>query len=439
MYPRIFELPGRTKTHDGRASRRTEAAGTSSEVPTKRHIAKAAARPKAALRRLRPLAIAVTLRRNRRLRRSGPPQSRDAALAEAVAWLYRSQDAGPEDGSRCFRLGTGWSACYPEVTGYNLYTLFDHSARTGSRESFHRAVRMADWLLTRQMPNGAYQGGYVDQPAEPLVFNTAQVLQGLVRAARETGRDDYLQAARRAADWLVSVQDSDGAWRRHCYLGVFRVTDTRIAFPLAEAWKATGVARYREAAERSLDLVCRLQTGSGWFPQCDNSLQDVDRPNTHTLAYTVEGLLESARILDDARFFDAGRRAADAMLRRFEIDGKLRGRYDSSWRPKVDWVCLTGCAQMSGNWCGLFERTEDPIYLNAALKMNDFLCACQDVSTTHPGVRGAISGSDPLSGGYQPDAFPSWATKYFCDALIAEAKALERSAEDRTADGSRPA
>ena len=82
---------------------------------------------------------------------------------------------------------------------------------------------------------------------------------------------------------------------------------------------------------------------------------------------------------------------------------------------------------MSRNWLGLYLHNRNPIYLNAALKMNDYLCSCQDVSASNPGIRGAISGSDPLGGGYQPYAFPSWATKYFCDALIAERKALPPS------------
>jgi Prenyltransferase and squalene oxidase repeat len=375
---------------------------------------------------LRPAALAISMRR-RRSRRPPDGWSRETALEEAISWLYRSQDAGEEDGSRCFRLAGGWSACYPEVTGYNLYTLLDHHALTGAPESRARAIRMADWLLTRQLEQGAYQSGYVDRPAKPVVFNTAQVLQGLVRAAQETSREAYFAAARRAADWLVASQDPDGAWRRNCYLDVFRVTDTRIAFPLAEAWKATGDPRYRDAAERSLDLVGRLQQSNGWFPQCDNSLDLVDQPNTHTLAYTAEGLLESGYIFEEPRFIASGQLAADAMLRRFEIDGRLRGRYDSRWRPTVDWACLTGCAQMASNWLRLYQRNRNPVYLNAALKMNDYLSSCQDVGSTNPGIRGAISGSDPIGGGYQAHAFPSWATKYFCDALIAERLALSAS------------
>jgi len=136
------------------------------------------------------------------------------------------------------------------------------------------------------------------------------------------------------------------------------------------------------------------------------------------------GLLEAGYLLQDKRVIAAGRRTADAMLRRFEIDRVLHRRYNRRWRATVRWSCLTGCAQSSENWLGLYRHTGSPWYLNAALKMNDYLVACQDVTSGHPGVRGAMAGSEPFGGGYQGYAFPSWATKYFCDALISEREAL---------------
>ena len=373
----------------------------------------------------RPGFVRYTLARRWSKWRGPESHDRATALEEAIRWLYRSLDAGPQAGSRCYRIAGGWSACYPEVTGYNLDTLFDHHRAAGVTESRERAIRAAEWELTVQLDNGAFQGGYVDRPAVPVVFNTGQVLQGLVRAFRETGDERFRRAGERAADWLLESQDVDGAWRRNCYYGVFRTTDTRVAYPLLQAWQAYGVTAYRDAAIRSLRHVVAVQAENGWFPNCDNSLDLVDQPNTHTLAYTVEGLLESAYIINDEQILAAGRKAADAMLRRFEIDGVLRGRYDARWRPTVRWACLTGCAQTAENWLGLHRRTGHPSYLNAALKMNDYLVSRQDVQTREPGIRGAIPGSDPIGGAYQAFTYPSWATKYFADSLLAERRALE--------------
>jgi hypothetical protein len=352
--------------------------------------------------------------------------NRVAALKEAIDWMYCSIDAGNENGSRCFSLATGWSKCYPEVTGYNLYTLFDHYHFAQCYESFDRAIKMADWELTIQLPNGSFQGGYIDQQPKPIVFNTGQVLQGIIRAYQESGEEKYLIAAKKAADWLVEVQDEDGAWRRYCYLNVPRVTDSRIAYPLAETGKISGNTQYQDAAYRSLDYVVKRQADNGWFPDCDNSIKYVDQPNTHTLVYTVEGLLYGGILLNENRFIRAAQLTADKMLRRFEIDKKLYGRYNSNWKATVKWTCLTGCAQISLVWSKLFEITNNAWYLNAALKMNDYLCKNQNIVSSVRGIRGGIPGSDPIIGKYQPFTFPSWATKYFCDALIQESKVLKK-------------
>lgn len=170
--------------------------------------------------------------------------------------------------------------------------------------------------------------------------------------------------------------------------------------------------------------VVSVQQENGWFPQCDNSLALIDQPNTHTLAYTAKGLVECGIILNDKSALDAGQRCADAMLRRFEVDKVLYGRFDCRWKPTVKWVCLTGCAQVSKIWFMLYLNNGNPAYLNAGLKINDYLSTCQDVTTAHQGIRGAIGGSEPLGGQYQPYAFPSWATKFYCDALIIERRVL---------------
>jgi len=50
------------------------------------------------------------------------------------------------------------------------------------------------WLLSLQMATGAFPGGLHGSEARPSVFNTGQILQGLVRAHMETKRPEILQA-----------------------------------------------------------------------------------------------------------------------------------------------------------------------------------------------------------------------------------------------------
>ena len=54
------------------------------------------------------------------------------------------------------------------------------------------------WLLSLQMSTGAFPGGLYGgshTEPQPSVFNTGQILQGLVRAHIETNRPEILQAA----------------------------------------------------------------------------------------------------------------------------------------------------------------------------------------------------------------------------------------------------
>jgi hypothetical protein len=80
------------------------------------------------------------------------------------------------------------------------------------------ALDIADWELRIQLPNGAIPGGTVAQSHGPVVFNTGQVILGWCSAYSISAQCKYLEAAMRAADFIVDMQDLDGAWRRSAHL-----------------------------------------------------------------------------------------------------------------------------------------------------------------------------------------------------------------------------
>jgi hypothetical protein len=79
----------------------------------------------------------------------------------------------------------------------------------------------------------------------------------------------------------------------------------------------------------------------------------------------------------------------------------------------------------------VYESTGDYRYLNAALKMNDFLKRLQ-YDCRFKEIDGALPGSHPVWGDYFPYQVNSWGVKYYADALIKEyqlkAKLLEETA-----------
>lgn len=350
-------------------------------------------------------------------------------LRAAMEWLCRAQDATGGGGvSRCYSLlyrrsegRRGWMSAYPETTGYIIPTFYDYARHTGDPSYGERARSMAHWESDLHMDSGAVMGGVQGFPPTPAVFNTGQVLFGWARAYRETGEERFLASARRAADFLVEAQDADGAWRRHgskYALPGIHLYDARTAWGLAEAAAVTRDSRHRDAAARSLEYVCSRQAANGWFPEC--CLDDPSRPLLHTIAYTMEGLLEGGVLLQDDRFIAAARRPAEALRERQRADGSLSGRFDAAWKPAAPWSCLTGDAQTATVWLRLDRIAGKRAFGDAAARLIRYLRTTQDLDAEDPGIRGGIAGSYPRSGGYGPFEFLNWAAKFFADALRLE-------------------
>jgi hypothetical protein len=360
---------------------------------------------------------------------------RHEARQRLLGWLCRAQDVCGGGGvAGWYALAGGWSAAYPETTGYIIPTVLEAASRTGSLADLTRARRMAEWEVTVQLPEGGWQGGLVTDPPVPIVFNTGQVLQGLLAAHAAFNDPAFAAAAERGAGWLLSVQDPDGAWRRHDYQDTPHAYATRVAWPLAVLAEQTGDRRLRQAAVRNLDWTLGQQAPDGWFA-CSGFAPE-EAAFTHTIAYTLEGLIEAAAVLGDERYHQAAQRAAEALLLTFERRRRLAGTYGPGWTGDFRFACVTGEAQMGRVWARLFDLTGDARYLNAALKITDQVLARIAWGSRHPGIQAGVPGSAPLWGPYMRFRFPSWAVKFTLDALLAEERSLGRLV--RAGEAARP-
>lgn len=370
---------------------------------------------------------------------SMPRREADAAadpLRDAIAWICRAQDASGDGGvARSYSLvyhpyfkRRGWTASYPETTGYIIPTVFDYARETGRDELFERAVRMANWECDVQMPSGAVQGGTVDEPPTPAIFNTGQVVFGWVRAYEETHNERFLAAAIRAGDFLLAAQDPDGAWRKslshYASSAMSSYTyNTRTAWALVVLGQATMNTAYIDAAKRNIDFALTEQTPTGWFR--NNCLYDPRHPLLHTIAYSVRGILETGIALSNASYVAAARRAADALLAKQDASGSLPARFDDQWNAAAPYSCLTGNAQTAIIWSRLHQVTGDPKYLAGVKRANRFLGTVQWRGTGNPGLDGGISGSYPLHGKYGQFEVLNWAVKFFADSLMLERRAAK--------------
>jgi Beta-L-arabinofuranosidase, GH127 len=354
-------------------------------------------------------------------------------LDATIGWLCRAQDIGGDRGvATAYSFRDGWMASYPETTGYIVETFYDYAELSEDDAFARRAVEMADWLVSIQLEDGAFQAGPVDKAPVPSVFNSGQILLGLVRAQRVSGAGRFLDSARRVGDWLVSVQDADGAWRRFAYRDTPHVYYTRVAWALCELYAITDERRYREAAERQLSWALARQNENGWFH--DNSFDLGADPFTHTIVYAAEGLFGAGRVLGRAEYVAAADRVAAPLARRFEIHKFLPGHLDENWQSDAGYTCLTGDAQLAGLLIDLYTAGEaDERYLNTALKLNEYVKSTQRLEGVPDFALGGVKGSDPVWGDYLAYSYPNWAAKFFADALLREERAVRRLAAARVA------
>src|SRR5690242_20075632 len=371
--------------------------------------------------RLPPLAKAERALDSRAPMREDP--GIDVAVSLASAWLCRAQDCSVSmDGgvARHFSLVSGWSESYPEVTGYIVPTMLRVAAHRGDPTLRERARRMLDWLVSIQLPDGAFQASTIGaRPVIPTIFNTGQILIGLAAGAGEWG-EQYLAPMHRAARWLVDAQDADGCWRR--FASPFATPGektyyTHVAWGLLEAARVDPDTPYADAALANIRWTIRQMRPNGWLDHC--CVRDTTAPLTHTVGYALRGMLEAYRFARDPEFLTSCRLTADGTLTALRADGFLPGSLDANWRGTVKWSCLTGSVQIAICWLMLYELTGEERYRQAARAVNQFVRRTMHVEGD-PDARGGIKGSLPVSGDYGKFEYLSWACKFFIDANLLE-------------------
>lgn len=345
-------------------------------------------------------------------------------IDKGVKWILVHQDFQPDGGvtSRVtfsmWRLIVGTS--YPEVTGYIIPTLFNYASIFGSSQAFDAAVKAADFELPLQHLAGYFPGGAVGSLPHPSVFNSSQIVHGLVRAYKETNDIKYIESATKACHWICSVQDGDGAWGKFNYLGMKRVYDAKVCEALLETGNVIGSNDFLTSVNRNLDFVLRHQKDNGWFFNCDNSYKKNNAPLTHTIGYTIQGLLACYFLTLREDLLLAATKTLNVLMHRFELDKKLLpGRLFSNWKAASASSCVTGDAQISLCWMDMYRITEDFRYLNAALKMNDLLKKIQ-YNCSFKEIDGSLPASYPFWGDYGQCSVNSWGVKFYIDALIQE-------------------
>lgn len=345
------------------------------------------------------------------------------SLRRTIDWLLDTTKHGKGGSCACWTPVLGWSAPYPETTGYLIPTLISYGEQYGHNQSLVTARALGDWLLSIQHVDGYWYGGThpAASNAAPSVFNTAQILKGLMALHSYTGEERWLVAATQGASWLASGVDDAGQWHIGNYsLGFNPSYYTQVAWPMLEVWNVTRDSNVLQAAKRVLDAILARQKSNGviagWgFSQGKAAF-------THTIAYTLRGALESARLLDDWGTYGVPVvKPLEVLRAKAEMSGgRLAGAFSEEWQPTSWYTCLTGIAQLAICYLILEERENELRLVNTAAKLVDCVCSSQRslLQRALPSLNGAVAGSSPVWGRYMFLRYPNWAAKYHSDALM---------------------
>ena len=280
---------------------------------------------------------------------------------------------------------------YPEVTGYYIPTLL----KWGERKL---ALSYAKFLCGIQKKDGSW---YDSQDMEPYIFDTAQILKGLI-SIREIFPevDEHIIAG---CDWMLTCMTEEGrlvtpskdAWgtdESFCseLIHIYCLT------PLRDAGRAFNRVDYIDASNKILDYYLNTKM---------EQIRDFSLLS-HFYAYVMEGLYDLGKV-------ELCRDCMENLEKYQNAKGGIPGLKD------VSWVCSTGMFQLALVWYKLGE-------LEKGNRIFYYACAQQNKT-------GGWYGSYPTSvmnrfykGRQKAHYFESeeisWANKYFLDALALKEK-----------------
>src|SRR5258708_5950091 len=121
-------------------------------------------------------------------------------LGAAIDWLCLAQavrDDEPDAGgvSAGWNFEDGWLQSYPETSGYIIETFLAAAGLLERPDLVARADRIINWLLSIQHEDGAFPGHFGEPGSRPVIFNTGQIMHGMIAGYVQLGRKECLEAA----------------------------------------------------------------------------------------------------------------------------------------------------------------------------------------------------------------------------------------------------
>ena len=303
---------------------------------------------------------------------------------KAISWIEANTIV--EKTGKSIINNTNCHKGYPEVTGYYIPTLI----RWGYREL---AIDYAKWLISIQHDDGSWYDTFAQMP---YVFDTAQILKGLLAAYSIWPDENVKNAIIKGAMWLAGNIQHDGR---------FKAADESIwKMPKAysELIHLYCLSPIREVGIQfsKPELLKMVDLSIDYYKQ--NHMEEILHFDllSHFYAYVMEALVDLGEL-------ELAKIAMNNIANFQTEDGAVPGYND------VHWVCSTGLFQLALTWfrVGDIER---------GIKAFSYACRLQNESG---GWYGSYPSAEDECNDYFAASEISWAVKYFLDALYYKNKA----------------
>ncbi|MDA7670557.1 hypothetical protein N8592_00870 [Verrucomicrobia bacterium] len=352
--------------------------------------------------------------------------SDDEHIEVSLSWFRNLQRKGGDGGIPAkFRLadlpGRNLYPSYPETSGYILSTILAaQEMGFGDMREMSRLIK--SYLLKQQLDKGGFRGGHarMRNNGRASIFNSGQILLGLVAYHNSNPNDEtVVESIRRCVEW-GRKNVKDGKWNEEYTFGGQRAYYARSTMGFLRGSVAVGD---KEACQRFRENYVSIY--ESYFDDPKSLVGwgfKADVVPLHTIAYTLRGMLECGLVLEDESYMQEIADFCWQIIKGakcFNIAGIPYCSYSPGLNPVAEAICPTGLAQLAivlwkledlGIGEGEFE--------NAAKSMTNVVKQTQIRGSRNILLDGAVPGSWPVNGPYQPYDLVNWSVKFLLDCLL---------------------
>ena len=177
-----------------------------------------------------------------------------SSMRAAADWLVATQDDDGAWRKNPTPFAEAGEKTYETHVAWGLFEAARIDADRGYGEAGSRNIR---WALTKQRPNGWFADCCLTDPSRPLTHTIGYVLRGVLEGHRFTGEQEFLDAALRTANGVLTALEPNGflpGRLRRDWSGAVSWACLTGSVQIAHCWlmlyTITGDARFRDAARK---------------------------------------------------------------------------------------------------------------------------------------------------------------------------------------------